>query len=185
MTRPTPSRLAAVILALVTPAALAHAQAPAPSSAPLAGSLAPSPSPAAITPAPPPPGHYLINIGHWQATTTFMGMTVASEHWCLQPKDIHHFLGGLSNHIYRCTYPINSTEGGRIHFKGSCTQTKRGKVLQQFNLEGTGSYTPTTVHMKADACCIKMMGIPVGGSANLEAHFISDACPPEAKPFKE
>ena len=128
---------------------------------------------------------YPINPGHWQATTTFLGLPVATDHWCVQPKDIHKFLGGLSNHIYHCTYPLNTAENGEIHFRGVCTQTKRGKLLQQFNLEGDGSYTPTTVHMKAHGCCIKWNGIPLSGSANLDGRFISEACPPEAKAFKD
>lgn len=128
---------------------------------------------------------YPINPGHWQATTTFLGLPVATDNWCVQPKDIHKFLGGLSNHIYHCSYPLNTAEGGQIHFKGICTQTKRGKLVQQFNLEGDGDYTPTTVRMRAHGCCIKWNGIPLSGTANLDGHFVSASCPPDAKAFKE
>jgi len=128
---------------------------------------------------------YPINPGHWQATTSFLGLPVATDNWCVQPKDIHKFLGGLSNHVYHCSYPLNTAAGGQIHFKGVCTQTKRGKLVQQFNLDGDGDYTPTTVHMKAHGCCIKWNGIPLSGSANLDGHFVSATCPPEAKAFKE
>ena len=128
---------------------------------------------------------YPINPGHWEATTSIAGFPVATDHWCVQPKDIHKFLGGLSNHIYHCDYPLNSAEGGQIRFKGQCTQTKRGKLVQQFNLEGDGGYTPTTVHMKAHMCCIKWNGLPIGGDAHLDGHFVSADCPAEAKPFKD
>jgi hypothetical protein len=127
---------------------------------------------------------YPINPGFWEAHTTFMGLIGSTDRYCIKPKDINKFLAGPSNHIYRCTYPDQVTADGKIHFKGSCVQTKHGKVVMVIDLEGDGAYTPTTVRMRANGST-HMLGLPVSGSAAVDGHFISADCPADAKSFKE
>jgi hypothetical protein len=127
---------------------------------------------------------YPINPGYWEAHTTFLGLIGSTDRYCIKPKDINKFLAGPSNHIYHCAYPDQVTADGRLHFKGSCIQKKRGKVVMVIALEGDGAYTPTTVMMKAHGST-HVLGLPVGGSASVDGHFISADCPADAKSFKE
>ena len=120
-----------------------------------------------------------INTGLWEAHTVFLGLIGKTERWCIKPADISKFLSGPSNHIYQCTYPENSAEHGSIHFKGSCVDKKGQKI----KLQGDGDYTPIAMHMKASGST-QWMGIPIGGSATADAHFISATCPAGAKSFK-
>jgi hypothetical protein len=129
-------------------------------------------------------GPYPINPGYWEAKTTFMGLISQTDRWCVKPKDIAKFLSGPSNHIYRCTYPINQVSGGRMHFDGTCIQTKHGQVRQTIKLHGDGEYTPTTMHMTASGK-MTFLGMPVSGGASAQAHFISESCPADAKAFKD
>ncbi len=125
-----------------------------------------------------------INPGYWEAKTVFLGLISQTDRWCIKPKDISKFLSGPSNHIYRCTYPINQVGDGRLHFDGTCVQTKNGKVVQTIKLRGDGEYTRTRLHMQA-AGSMKVLGMPVSGDATGDAHFISDKCPADAKALKD
>ena len=130
-------------------------------------------------------GPYPINPGYWEAKTTFLGLISNTDRWCVKPKDIAKFLSGPSNHIYRCTYPINHVGEGRMHFDGTCIQTKHGQVRQTIKLHGDGQYTPTTMHMTASGK-MKFLGMPVQRRASpADAHFISETCPADAKAFKD
>jgi len=120
-----------------------------------------------------------INIGLWEAHTVFLGLISKTERWCIKPADVSKFLSGPSNHIYHCTYPENSAEHGVIHFKGTCVDKKGQKIA----LQGDGDYTPIAMHMRASGST-QWMGVPIGGSATADAHFISSTCPPDAKSFK-
>jgi hypothetical protein len=120
-----------------------------------------------------------INPGYWEAHTVFLGLISKTERWCVKPADISKFLAGPSNHIYKCTYPVNRAEDGVIHFDGSCVD-KKGQVIK---LRGDGAYTPTTVSMKASGST-KFLGVPVSGGASANARFLSSECPVGAKAFK-
>ena len=120
-----------------------------------------------------------IDTGLWEAHTVFLGLIGKTERWCIKPADIAKFLSGPSNHIYHCTYPENSAEAGKIHFKGTCVD-KKGQTIK---LQGDGDYTETAMHMKASGST-QWMGIPIGGGATADAHFISADCPAGSKSFK-
>jgi hypothetical protein len=122
---------------------------------------------------------YPVNPGYWEAQTSFMGLTSNTDRWCIQPKDISKFLAGPSNHIYHCTYPINTAANGQLHFNGSCVD-KKGMEIK---LRGDGQYTPTTLHMNATGST-EFLGLPISGDATADARFISADCPADAKAFK-
>jgi hypothetical protein len=140
--------------------------------------------PAAAAPPPLPSSvsapAYPIDPGYWEAHTTYLGLFGATDRWCVKPKDIAKFLSGPSNHIYRCTYPINTAGDGKLHFEGSCAD-KKGDL--KIKLTGDGAYTPTTLKMSAWASGA-YHGFPVAGGASADATFIADQCPPGAKGFK-
>lgn len=122
---------------------------------------------------------YPINPGYWEAKTVYLGLISATDRWCIKPKDISKFLSGPSNHIYQCSYPINTAGGGQLHFEGACVD-KHG---QEIKLSGQGQYTPTTFHMDATGSG-QFMGLPITGDATADAQFISAECPADAKSFK-
>ena len=122
---------------------------------------------------------YPINPGTWEVRTLFLGLVGGSERWCVKPQDISKFLSGPSNHIYHCTYPVNTAGDGALHFDGACVD-KKG---QEIKLRGHGDYTPTTLHMTAEGST-QYMGIPISGDATVVGHFLSEECPEGAKAFK-
>jgi hypothetical protein len=118
--------------------------------------------------------------GHWEATYTVFGVG-KTEKWCVQPKDIAKFMRGPSNHIYTCTYPVSTAEGGVIRFEGECRSRKGRHAF----LNGEGAYTPTTLKVKVEIRGgVKLAGIPITVTPSMKAHLLSETCPADAKVFK-
>lgn len=116
--------------------------------------------------------------GYWEANVTFLG-SAKLDRWCVAPKDIAKFLSGPHNHIYTCTYPENIVGGGKMQFRGEC----RGGKGERIKLAGGGDYTQTTVHSHVEGRYM-LLGIPIPGSASMDARRIADTCPPDAKAFR-
>jgi hypothetical protein len=118
--------------------------------------------------------------GHWEATYTVMGVG-KTEKWCIQPKDIAKFMHGPSNHIYKCEYPVSTTEGGVIRFEGECRSRKGRHAF----LKGEGAYTLTTLKVKVEIKGgVKLAGIPITVTPSMKARLLSESCPADAKMFK-
>lgn len=135
---------------------------------------------AALIAASPPdlPAQTTILPGFWEAKITFLGRAKL-ERWCIAPKDIAKFLSGPHNHIYTCTYPEDIVGGGRMQFRGEC----HGGKGERIKLTGGGDYTNTTVHSRVVGRYM-LLGIPIPGSASMDARRIADVCPPGAKAFR-
>ena len=114
--------------------------------------------------------------GYWEtaskATLLFTSKTV--EHKCLSATDVAKFMQGPSNRHYDCTYPIKTTGGGKMRFKGQCA-TKKGQVAY---VTAQGTYSPTTFSLKA-SLKTTIAGVGLSGTATTEARRISDVCPAE------
>jgi hypothetical protein len=65
------------------------------------------------------------------------------EKRCIAPQDVAKFMLGPSNHIYRCTYPVQEIGDGKIRLEGSCA-TKHGQPVP---VSGVGQYSRETYHI--------------------------------------
>jgi hypothetical protein len=122
---------------------------------------------------------YPINPGYWEVTTNWLGLVKKTERWCVQPKAIPRFLVGPCNHIYHCTYPVQEFADGHAHFDGYI----RGHD-ELYHVKGGGTYSPTTMDMKVSGSGHWHIVPIVGASASLNAHFLAEACPADAKQVK-
>ena len=116
--------------------------------------------------------------GYWESVESVTSpiASTKTEQRCITPKDIAKFMSCYINHHYECVCPRQSIGGGRIAFKGQCVDNKG----QQVNIEGTGSFTPTTLHMTARAG-FKLFGLSLDADASTDAHRLGDTCPAGSK----
>ena len=119
-----------------------------------------------------------IRPGYWESTTQVTSpiQSTKTERRCVTPKAVAHFATCYINHHYTCECPQQSNVAGQISFRGDCVDAKNNHV----QIEGEGSYTPTTLKMTAHGK-FKLMGLPVDFAASTESHRIGDICPPGAK----
>ncbi len=110
--------------------------------------------------------------GYWETTDHLLGMSKV-ERRCVLPRDIAKVMSGPSNHIYTCIYPTDAIGGGRIAFRGRCTD-KKGR---SFDISGGGTYTLTTLTMTARVEG-RLLGLPLAVTASTDAHRLGDVCPP-------
>lgn len=112
--------------------------------------------------------------GYWETTSTLDTPVASSktERRCVTAQDVAKFMLGPSNHIYRCTYPVQRARGGRIAFKGHCTSNKG----READISGQGTYSPTTLHVEAQVQTT-LASLPITATATTDAHRLGDACP--------
>jgi hypothetical protein len=115
-----------------------------------------------------------IRPGYWESTTEVTAPIQESktERRCVTPKAVARFMTCYINHHYKCDCPEQSYTGGQIKFHGDCVDAKNRHV----QIEGEGSYTPTTLKMTARGH-FKLLGLPVSFNASTESHRIGDVCP--------
>jgi hypothetical protein len=116
-----------------------------------------------------------IRPGYWESLDKVVAPIASgkTDRRCITPKDVAKFMSCYINHHYECTCPEQSIGGGKIAFKGQCVDHKG----QQVEIEGTGDFTPTTLHMTARAR-FKFLGLPMDADASTDAHRLGDTCPP-------
>ncbi len=119
-----------------------------------------------------------IRPGYWEATENVLAPIPSrkTELRCVTPRDVTRFMSCYINHHYECACPEQSVGGGKIAFKGQCVDHKG----QHVSIEGTGSFTPTTLHMTARAG-FKLFGLAMDADASTDAHRLGDVCPPGSK----
>ena len=112
--------------------------------------------------------------GYWETTNQVTSPihTTKTERRCVTPKDVATFMTCHINHHYHCICPVQSYSGGRIQFRGDCTDAKGRRV----HIEGNGEYTPTTLSMTATGS-FKLLGAPITFAASTQSHRIADDCP--------
>jgi hypothetical protein len=115
-----------------------------------------------------------IRPGYWESTTEVTAPIQESkiERRCVTPKAVAKFMTCYLNHHYKCDCPQQSYTGGQIQFRGDCVDAKNRHV----EIEGEGSYTPTTLKMTARGH-FKLLGLPMSFSASTDSHRIGDVCP--------
>ncbi|MGA0600953.1 DUF3617 domain-containing protein [Caulobacter sp. KR2-114] len=117
--------------------------------------------------------------GYWESTSTLDSPVASSktERRCITAQDVAKFMLGPSNHIYSCSYPVQSARGGHIAFKGHCT-SRQGR---EADIAGQGTYSPTTLHVEAQVQTT-LASLPITATATTDAHRIADACPAPTAP---
>jgi hypothetical protein len=124
------------------------------------------------------PAHDRIKAGYWEATNRVLSPFPVKkvERICITPDKVDKYMEGPSNHIYKCTYPTRVIGAGRILLKGDC-RDKKGEGGQ---IEGSGTYSPTTLHVVASVKT-KLAGLPITFRASTDAIRLGDVCPAGAK----
>jgi hypothetical protein len=111
--------------------------------------------------------------GYWEYQAKVFGIGVDKERRCLSADKIESFLFNPCNRHHRCTYPTKVVKDGKVQLDGTWTD-KRGR---QAKVKGNGTYTPTTMTLKANVRTIT--GIPLSGT--FSARRIGDTCPAGAE----
>jgi hypothetical protein len=122
---------------------------------------------------------YPINPGYWEVTTDWLGLVTKTERYCVEPKAIPRFLAGPCNHIYHCTYPVQTFHDGKAHFEGEI----RGRD-ELYHVHGGGTYSQTTMDMHVTGQGHWHILPITGAQASMKAHFLTEACPADAKRIK-
>jgi hypothetical protein len=122
---------------------------------------------------------YAINPGYWEVTTDWLGLVTKTERYCVEPKAIPRFLAGPCNHIYHCTYPVQTFHDGHAHFEGEI----RGHD-ELYHVHGGGTYSQTTMDMHVTGQGHWHIVPIAGAQASMKAHFLTEACPADAKRIK-
>jgi hypothetical protein len=122
---------------------------------------------------------YPINPGYWEVTTNWLGLVVKTERYCVEPKAIPRFLAGPCNHIYHCSYPVQTFHDGKASFEGDI----RGHD-ELYHVRGGGTYSQTTMDMRMSGAGHWHVVPIVGARASMKAHFLTASCPANAKRIK-
>jgi hypothetical protein len=127
---------------------------------------------------PPPAGGYPINPGYWEVVEhwPFIDRT---ERYCVEPKNITTFMAAPCNHIYRCIYPVQSIEDGRLHFIGQIS-----KHDESYKVRGEGVYSPISLRLS-----VRLVGhwrmLPFAFLASLDGRYLGADCPADAKRIRQ
>lgn len=113
--------------------------------------------------------------GYWETTSEVTSPihTRSTERRCVTQDQVRKFMSCYINHHYDCACDNDDVSGGRVAFKGVCTEKKNGSKVR---IEGSGRYTETTLAMNADAR-FRLLGLPVSGKASILAHRLGETCP--------
>lgn len=107
--------------------------------------------------------------GLWEYRAKVFGVNVDTERRCLSAEKIETFLFNPCNKAHRCTYPTKVVKDGKVVLDGFWTD-KKGR---QAKVKANGTYTPTTMSMRANVRTIT--GIPLSGT--FSAKRLGEACP--------
>ena len=121
---------------------------------------------------------YPINPGYWDVKENWLGLYNHTERVCIAPKNISKFLGAPCNHIYHCSYPVQSMADGKLHFEGVIWKSN-----ERYAVHGGGDYAPASVHMTINGHGHWNI-LPFAFSATIDGRFLGDDCPADAKRFK-
>jgi hypothetical protein len=88
-----------------------------------------------------------IRPGYWESIDQVVSPLASrkTDRRCITPKDVAKFMSCYINHHYECVCPEETIGAGKIAFKGQCVDHKG----QHVDIEGTGVFTATTLHMTA------------------------------------
>jgi hypothetical protein len=116
-----------------------------------------------------------IRPGYWESIDQVVSPLASrkTDRRCITPKDVAKFMSCYINHHYECVCPEETIGAGKIAFKGQCVDHKG----QHVDIEGTGVFTATTLHMTARVN-FKILGLPMDADAATDAHRLGDTCPP-------
>ena len=121
---------------------------------------------------------YPVSPGYWQVAERWL-LFSKTEFYCVDGFNILKFMTEPCNHIYHCAYPVQDVSDGRIHFAGVI----RGR-REKYDVSGGGSYSPTRIRVSvAGSGHYKIL--PIAFTAALDARFLSDDCPPDAKRIRQ
>jgi len=107
--------------------------------------------------------------GYWEYTAKVAIFPVDTEHRCLKADEIEQFLFHPCTKKYRCTYPVKQVGAGKVKLDGTWVDRKSRTA----KVKADGTYTPTTVKMKANVRTIHGLGV----SGSINAKRISGTCP--------
>ena len=98
---------------------------------------------------------------------------------CITPAQVETYLAGPANNHYSCVYHHSQIGGGAVHLAGQCVDNNGMRM----DVAIAGTYTPESFHLRAQLHT-KFATLPIAGSASIDAHRLSAACPPpEPKPL--
>lgn len=117
--------------------------------------------------------------GYWESTTHLSSFIVSdtSRHkTCVKPEQVEEYLSGPNNRHYRCTYNRRHVAAGRVNLSGTCLDKKNRRL----DATVAGTYAPEQFHLTGQFR-YHLMGVPIPGSATLDARRIAETCPAGAK----
>jgi hypothetical protein len=117
--------------------------------------------------------------GYWESTSKLSSFIISdtSRHkTCVRPDQVDEYLSGPNNRHYRCTYSRRHVANGRVSLSGSCLDKKNRRLDATVN----GTYAPEQFHLNAQFR-FHLLGVPIPGTAMLDARRVSDTCPVGAK----
>lgn len=115
--------------------------------------------------------------GYWESTTqyTLLMSQTSTKRQCLTTEEVEQWLTRPAPKHFTCSYDRKRVGGGLAHFEMSCTDARRHTLKLTIN----GTYAPERFHLAAEGS-LTMMGVPLPGSAVIDAHRLSAECPAPA-----
>ena len=116
--------------------------------------------------------------GYWESTSrvSVLISDTSKKHTCVRPEQVEEFLSGPNNRHYRCTYHTRRVANGRVDLSGTCVDKKNRRL----DASVQGTYTPTEFHLTG-SFRYHLLGIPIPGTAALDARRLGATCPAGAK----
>ena len=116
--------------------------------------------------------------GYWESRSRISVLVsdTSTKHTCVRPDQVQEFLSGPNNRHYRCTYHRREVGNGHVSLSGTCFDKKNRRLDASIS----GTYTPTQFHLTG-SFRYHLLGIPIPGTAALDARRIGDVCPAGAK----
>jgi len=94
----------------------------------------------------------------------------------VRPEQVEEFLSGPNNRHYHCTYRNRRVANGHVNLSGTCVDKKNRRL----DASVQGTYTPTEFHLTG-SFRYHLLGIPIPGTATLDARRVGGVCPAGAK----
>ena len=117
--------------------------------------------------------------GYWESTTHYSLLLsqTSTTRKCLTTAEVEEWLTKPAPKHFECTYGSKRVGGGTAHFDMTCVDGRAHTLRMSIN----GTYAPERFHLVANGS-LTMMGVPLPGSADIDAHRLSAECPADAKP---
>ena len=124
--------------------------------------------------------------GYWESDEKYsLALLAGSSHArkCLSAAQVAQFTIAPQTSHYTCTYQSRRVENGTAMFRGGSCLTHKGRlVLGKVDVDGR--YAPESFHLdfRFHFMVSPTAGLP--GTAQIDAHRISEQCPADLKPGK-